>query len=162
MLGNIRIINQGKKEIPPTTTISIFSPSQFPGTWKNLLDQLLLIFFMTIVLWFNNTRQSPTITCTLGSCCLVSQPCLFVTPWSAAWLASLSFTIPLICSNSCPLSRRCHATISSSVALFSSCPQSFPASGSFQGVSSSHHVAKETEFQLQHQFFPWIFRVDFL
>ena len=34
-------------------------------------------------------------------------------------------------SNSCPLSRWCHPTISSSVVRFSSCPQSFPASGSF-------------------------------
>ena len=33
--------------------------------------------------------------------------------------------------NSCPLSRWCHLTISSSVIPFSSCPQSFPASGSF-------------------------------
>ena len=35
------------------------------------------------------------------------------------------------CSNSCPLSRWCHLTNSSSVFPFSSCPQSFPASGSF-------------------------------
>ena len=35
------------------------------------------------------------------------------------------------CSNSCPLSQWCHPTISSSVTLFSSCLQSFPASGSF-------------------------------
>ena len=34
-------------------------------------------------------------------------------------------------SNSCPLSQWCHPTISSSVVPFSSCPQSFPASGSF-------------------------------
>ena len=34
--------------------------------------------------------------------------------------------------NSCPLSRWCHPTISCSVIPFSSCPQSFPASGSFQ------------------------------
>ena len=34
-------------------------------------------------------------------------------------------------SNSCPLSRWYHPTISSSVVPFSSCPQSFPASGSF-------------------------------
>ena len=34
--------------------------------------------------------------------------------------------------NSCSLSRWCHPTISSSVIPFSSCPQSFPASGSFQ------------------------------
>ena len=38
---------------------------------------------------------------------------------------------PGACSNSCPLSRWCHPTISSSVVPFSSCPLSFPASGSF-------------------------------
>ena len=32
----------------------------------------------------------------------------------------------------CPLSQWCHPTISSSVVPFSSCPQSFPASGSFE------------------------------
>ena len=35
------------------------------------------------------------------------------------------------CSNSCPESRQCHPTISSFVAPFPSCTQSFPASGSF-------------------------------
>ena len=35
------------------------------------------------------------------------------------------------CSNSCPLSHRCHPAISSSVVPFSSCPHFFPASGSF-------------------------------
>ena len=34
--------------------------------------------------------------------------------------------------NPCPLRRWCHPTISSSVVPFSACPQSFPASGSFQ------------------------------
>ena len=38
---------------------------------------------------------------------------------------------PEVYLNSCPLSRWCHPTISSSVVPFSSCPQSFPASGSF-------------------------------
>ena len=62
----------------------------------------------------------------------------------------------------CPLSQWCHSTISSSVIPFSSCPQSFPASGSFQmsqffassgqsiGVSASASVPQ------------WIFRIDFL
>ena len=36
-----------------------------------------------------------------------------------------------VCSNSCPLSRWCHPTISSSFTLFSFCPQSFPASRFF-------------------------------
>ena len=39
---------------------------------------------------------------------------------------------PGACSNSHPSSQWCHATISSSVIPFSSCLQSFPASGSFQ------------------------------
>ena len=38
---------------------------------------------------------------------------------------------PKACSNSCPSSRWCHSTISSSVIPFSSCFQSFLASGSF-------------------------------
>ena len=39
---------------------------------------------------------------------------------------------PRVHPNPCPLSRWCHPTISSSVVPFSSCPQSFPASRSFQ------------------------------
>ena len=39
---------------------------------------------------------------------------------------------PGVYPNSCALSRWCHLTISSSVIPFSSCPQCFPASGSFQ------------------------------
>ena len=39
---------------------------------------------------------------------------------------------PRVHPNSCPLSWWCHLAISSSLIPFSSCPQSFPASGSFQ------------------------------
>ena len=39
---------------------------------------------------------------------------------------------PGVHSNLGPLSRWCHPTISSSIIPFFSCPQSFPASGSFQ------------------------------
>ena len=39
---------------------------------------------------------------------------------------------PEACLNPCPSRKWCHPTISSSVIPFSSCPQSFPASGSFQ------------------------------
>ena len=45
--------------------------------------------------------------------------------------AKLPCPSPSPCSNSCPLSQWCHPTISFSVAPFSSCPQSFPASGFF-------------------------------
>ena len=38
---------------------------------------------------------------------------------------------PRVCSNSCSSSWWCHPTVLSSVVPFSSCPQSFPALGSF-------------------------------
>ena len=51
---------------------------------------------------------------------------------------------PGVCSHSCPLNRWCHPTISSSVVPFSSCLQSFPASGSFPMsqlfASSGRHI----------------------
>ena len=78
---------------------------------------------------------------------------LFVTPWTiqctsvqfwhsvmydSLWLHGLQHDrlpcpspTPGACSNSCPLSRWCHPTISSSVVPFYSCLQSFPTSGSF-------------------------------
>ena len=65
------------------------------------------------------------------------------------------------CSNSCPLSWWCHLPISSFVTLFSSCPSSVPASGSWFR-ESSHQVVKALELQLQHQPFQWISRIDFL
>jgi len=43
--------------------------------------------------------------------------------------SSVLHFIPRVCSNS--LSQSCYLIISSSVAFFSFCPQSFPASGSF-------------------------------
>ena len=64
---------------------------------------------------------------------VVIQPLSWVqllsTPWTAEHQASLSFTSPEICLNS--LHWWCHSTILSSVVHFSSCRQSFPASGSF-------------------------------
>ena len=63
-------------------------------------------------------------------------------------------------SNSCPLSQWCHPTIPFSVVPFSSHLQSFPASGSFQMIETTHQVAKLLELRLQHQSFQWTFRVD--
>ena len=56
---------------------------------------------------------------------------LCATPWTAAHQASLSFLSPRVCSDSCPLSRWCHPTVSSPIVPLSSCLQSVPASGSF-------------------------------
>ena len=68
---------------------------------------------------------------------------------------------PRVCSGSCPLSWWCYLTISSSTSLSPfafSLPQH---QGLFQWASSSHHVAKVLELQLQHQSFQWIFSIDF-
>ena len=62
---------------------------------------------------------------------LLSRVPLFEIPWTAACQASVCRLSPRACSNSCALSRCCYPTISSSVTPFSSCLQSFPASGSF-------------------------------
>ena len=51
------------------------------------------------------------------------------------------------------------------ILLLSPSPPAFNLSqhqGLFQRVSSSHQVAKVSEFHLQHQSFQWIFRTDFL
>ena len=66
-----------------------------------------------------------------GYWCLVAKSC---SSWPHG-LKQARLPCPLlspgICSDSRPLSRWCHPTISPSVAPFSACPQSFPASGSF-------------------------------
>ena len=123
----------------------------------------------TSVQW-NTSSEIPPIKCTFFVVQLLSHVQLSVTPWTAACHASLSFTpcFPVlhclwVFSDSCLLSQWCHATISSSFAPFSFCFQFFPAIRVFfQWVSSSHHVAKLLELQLQHQSFQRIFRVDFL
>ena len=61
---------------------------------------------------------------------LLSCVQLFANRWTVARQVSLPFT-PRLCSNSCPLSWWSYLTISSSATPFSSCPQFFPASGSF-------------------------------
>ena len=68
-------------------------------------------------------------------------------------------------SNPSPLSRRCHPTISSSVVPFSSCLQSFPASGSFpmsrlltSGGQSIAVSASASVFPMNIQFIS--FRID--
>ena len=61
-------------------------------------------------------------------CCSVTQSC--PTLCDPMDCSTPDFPVGL-CSNSCSLSQWCHTTISSSATLFSSCLQSFPASGSF-------------------------------
>ena len=55
---------------------------------------------------------------------------------------------PGVHTNPCPLSWWCHPTISSSVVPFSSCPQSFPASGSFP-MSQLFASGGQSKFKLE-------------
>ena len=63
---------------------------------------------------------------------LLSCVRIFATPLTTVARPLCPSPTPGVYPNSCPLSRWCHPAISSSVVPFSSCPQSFPASGSFQ------------------------------
>ena len=56
---------------------------------------------------------------------------LFVIPWTTACRLPCPSPSPGAYSNSRPLGQWCHPTISSSVVPFTSCPHSFPVSGSF-------------------------------
>ena len=65
-------------------------------------------------------------------------------------------------SNSCPSSRWCHPAISSSVVLFSSCLQSFPASGSFLMSQFFTSGGQNIRVTVSASVLPRIFRDDFL
>ena len=62
----------------------------------------------------------------------LSHVWLFVTPWTTARQVSLSFTNSWSPPKPMSIESVMHPAISSSVVPFSFCPQSFPASGSFQ------------------------------
>ena len=80
-------------------------------------------------------------------CCSVAKPCPTLKPHGLQHTRlPCPSPSPGVRSNSCPLNRWCHSTSSSSVVPFSSCLQSFPASGSFLKSHSSHQVAKYWSF----------------
>ena len=90
------------------------------------LESSLLSWLCFSTLWLLPQLYPPSF------CCSVTKSCwLFVTPWTAAYQTFYPSPSLEVCPSSCPLNWWCHPTISSSVALFSFCLQSFPASGSF-------------------------------
>ena len=87
---------------------------------------------------------------------------LFLTPWTAACYAPLSFTISpsllkLIPTESVITSN--HLILCHPLLLL---PSVFPSIRVFSSESTLYQVAKVLELQLQRQSFLWIFRVDFL
>ena len=92
---------------------------------RDFLKNLFIVQSPVLHQFIIHNRLSVDIRC----CWSVSQS--RPTLWPPARQASLSYTVSRSLLNSCPLSRWCHPTISSSVVPFSSCPQSFRESGSF-------------------------------
>ena len=82
------------------------------------------------ILYQQSYQGSPQFSSVQFSCSVMSNSLQPHEPQHAR--PSCPSPTPRVHPNPCPLSRWCHATISSSVVPFSSCPQSFPASGSFQ------------------------------
>ena len=75
--------------------------------------------------------NSPAIPQVCG-CCSVAQLCrTLCDPMDYSMPGFRLSSSPGVCSNSCPWSQWYYPTLTSSVAPFSSCSQSFPASGSF-------------------------------
>ena len=74
----------------------------------------------------NYGNQHSNILCSVAKSCLTLQP--YELHHTRLPCPSLS---PRVCLSSCPLSQWCHLIISSSVACFSPCPQSFIASRCF-------------------------------
>ena len=116
-------------------------------SWKRLSDWAHTTILLTV---FTSVQS-------------LSHVQLFATPWTTACHVPRPSPTPGACSNSRLLSWWCHPTISTSVIPFSSCLQSFPASGSFPmsqlfasggqniGVSASASV-----FLMNIQdWFPW-------
>ena len=69
-------------------------------------------------------------------CCHTVMSDSLPTPWMQRTRLLCPLRSPRVCSDSCPLCRWCHPTISSSVTPFSSCAQVFPASWFFPNESA--------------------------
>ena len=119
------------------------------GQFGISLKEKLLYRYKILPIQCSSVVQSCPTLCNPMNCSTPGFPCLSPTPG--------------VYSDSCLLSRWCHPTTSSSVIPFSSCLQSFPASGSFQmsqfytsggqsiGVSASASVLP---MNIQ-DWFPW-------
>ena len=118
--------------------LDIFSVSCFPVTGKeyewnweceNHRNLTISRWYQIVFSYINATIKCFQEVHSVQS---LSHVQLFVTPWMAAQARPpCPSPTPRVYSNSCPSSRWCHADTSSSVIPFSSCLQSFPASGSF-------------------------------
>ena len=115
-----RMLESDSRELPNQRT-------SFREWSYHLWDHLLSIRWPVLSELSSKFTKSETVL--LFNCWVVSD---------SSWPHGLQHSRPPcpslssgVCSNWCPFSWWCHPTVSSSVAPFSSCPQSFPALGSF-------------------------------
>ena len=109
----------------PVTVFMEDSSSTNWGTlsgWVQHITFIVLLLISCLVVFYTLRPQNARL------------PCPSLSPW--------------VCSNSCPLSQWCHPTISSSVTPFSSCPQSFPASGSFLLYFYYYYISSTSDRQV--------------
>ena len=122
-----------------------------PSICHEVMDAMILVFwtlsfkptFSTLLFHFHQIR-SDQISCSVMSDSLQPHESQHARPPCPS-------PTPRVHSDSRLLSQWCHPAISSSVVPFSSCPQSLPASESFQWVNSSHEVAK-VQWPKHHSF----------
>ena len=114
LTGLISLLSQGLSRVFSSTT---GQKHQFFGA------QLSLWANSHIHMWL---LEKPSVSSVAQSCPTLWDPVNRCTPGLPVQ------TQTRVYPNPCPSSQWCHPTISSSVVPFSSCPQSFPASGSFQ------------------------------
>ena len=126
---------------------------QTQGNWENKCLFFLVASFEVVFM----QHRKP-----IGYCSVAKSCPTLATSWIAAHQAPLSSDTYCSCSDSCPLSRWCSPTVSSSAVPFSSCLRSFPASGSFPMswlfTSGGQSIGASTSASI----FPKTFRVDFL
>ena len=118
----------------------------YPNEWKHIHPENCIWMFIAVFVVHS-----------------LSRVWLFETPWTAARQAPPSSTISLVLLKIHIL--WVSGAIQPSHRLSFPSPFAFNLSwhqSLFQWVDSSHQGAKVLEFQLQHQSFQWIFRVDFL
>ena len=102
--------------------IIFLSPSHF----------LLYFIFLNALISIQHSLFYSILRFQFSSFQLLSHVWLFTTPWTTAHQVSLSITNSRSLLKLMSIESVMHPTISSSVIPFSSCLQSFPASGSFQ------------------------------
>ena len=102
--------------------------------WK--IHNFPLVSYITFGFPIHFASFSLLVLVVLIICCCFVQSLRHVWLFATLWTAAYQFPCPPpslgVCSNSCPLSRWWHPTISSSVSPLSSCPQFSPHLGLFK------------------------------